>query len=72
VLPQDPYPGRSSFVSGAASGTAGCSVLCALALSCVGLGLAIARGIIRAHGGDILLANRPRGLRALLRLPRAG
>jgi signal transduction histidine kinase len=38
----------------------------------VGLGLAIARSIIRAHGGDILLANRPTGLRATIRLPRMG
>jgi signal transduction histidine kinase len=36
----------------------------------VGLGLAIARGIIRWHGGDIVLRNRPEGgLRATLSLP---
>jgi len=36
----------------------------------VGLGLAIARSIARAHGGDITLANRPEGgLRAEIRLP---
>ncbi|MCS6879614.1 MAG: ATP-binding protein [Geminicoccaceae bacterium] len=36
----------------------------------VGLGLSIARGIARAHGGDVTLANRPEGgLRASLRLP---
>lgn len=37
----------------------------------IGLGMAIARSIARAHGGDITLANRPGGgLRATLRLPR--
>lgn len=37
----------------------------------VGLGLAIARSIVRGHGGDIVLANaRPRGLNATIRLPR--
>jgi signal transduction histidine kinase len=36
----------------------------------IGLGLAIARTIARAHGGDVTLANRPSGgLRASLRLP---
>ena len=35
-----------------------------------GLGLSIARNIIRAHGGDILLQNLPgRGLRASVTLP---
>jgi signal transduction histidine kinase len=37
----------------------------------VGLGLAIARAIVHAHGGDLVLANRPGGgLRATLTLPR--
>lgn len=36
----------------------------------VGLGLAIARSIARAHGGDVTLVNRPEGgLRATVRLP---
>jgi hypothetical protein len=36
----------------------------------VGLGLPIARNIFRAHGGDVALANRPRGgLRATVTLP---
>lgn len=36
-----------------------------------GLGLAIARGIIRSHGGDVGLENRQGGgLRATIRLPR--
>ncbi|WP_255467784.1 ATP-binding protein [Reyranella sp. CPCC 100927] len=38
----------------------------------VGLGLSIARSIVRAHGGDVILANRPDGLRATIRLPRVG
>lgn len=37
----------------------------------IGLGMAIARSIIRGHGGDIALANRPEGgLRATILLPR--
>jgi signal transduction histidine kinase len=37
----------------------------------VGLGLSIARTIVRAHGGDILLANRQQGgLQATIVLPR--
>lgn len=36
----------------------------------MGLGLAVARSIARAHGGDVTLANRPGGgLRALVLLP---
>ncbi|WP_428483706.1 ATP-binding protein [Rhodopila sp.] len=36
----------------------------------VGLGLPIARNIMRAHGGDVILANRPTGgLRATVTLP---
>jgi len=36
----------------------------------VGLGLPIARNILRAHGGDVTLANRmPRGIRARATLP---
>jgi signal transduction histidine kinase len=35
-----------------------------------GLGLPIARNILRAHGGDVVLSNRPSGgLRALVTLP---
>lgn len=38
----------------------------------VGLGLAIARSIVRAHGGELTLSNRPGGgLQALIVLPRA-
>jgi signal transduction histidine kinase len=36
-----------------------------------GLGLGIARNIARAHGGDLVLKNRPEGgLEAVLTLPR--
>lgn len=36
----------------------------------IGLGLAVARSIARAHGGDVVLENRPDGgLRASVRLP---
>jgi signal transduction histidine kinase len=36
----------------------------------VGLGLPIARNMLRAHGGDVVLSNRPQGgLRALVTLP---
>jgi signal transduction histidine kinase len=36
----------------------------------VGLGLPIARNILRAHGGDVTLANKPRGgARATVQLP---
>lgn len=39
----------------------------------VGLGLSIARSVVRAHGGDIHLENRPAGgLRATLTLPVEG
>jgi signal transduction histidine kinase len=39
----------------------------------VGLGMAIARSIVRWHGGDILLANRAAGgLRVTVRLPKDG
>lgn len=34
-----------------------------------GLGLSIARNIVRAHGGDILLANEAKGLRVTVTLP---
>jgi signal transduction histidine kinase len=38
-----------------------------------GLGLAVARTVFRAHGGDVLLANRNgQGLRATVTLPRTG
>ena len=37
----------------------------------VGLGLSTARSIVRAHGGELTLANRPEGgLRAVIRLPK--
>jgi signal transduction histidine kinase len=36
----------------------------------IGLGLAIARSIVLAHGGELILSNRPEGgLRAEIRLP---
>jgi len=39
----------------------------------IGLGLPIARAILRAHGGDVALSNRPKGgLVARVRLPLAG
>jgi signal transduction histidine kinase len=36
----------------------------------IGLGLSIARSIIHAHGGEIMLKNQQSGLRATLLLPR--
>jgi signal transduction histidine kinase len=38
----------------------------------VGLGLSIARTIVRHHGGDIALTNQAKGLRATISLPRVG
>ena len=39
----------------------------------IGLGMAIARSIVRGHGGDITLANRAEGgLRVTIHLPRVG
>jgi signal transduction histidine kinase len=39
----------------------------------IGLGMAIARSIVRGHGGDIALANRREGgLRVTIHLPRVG
>ena len=36
----------------------------------IGLGLTIARNILRAHGGDVIMGNRPgRGARAAVTLP---
>jgi signal transduction histidine kinase len=35
----------------------------------IGLGLSIARTIVRAHGGDISLTNMANGLRAVIHLP---
>jgi signal transduction histidine kinase len=35
----------------------------------MGLGLGIARGIVQAHGGELLLANVPGGFRAIIALP---
>ena len=37
-----------------------------------GLGLAVARGVAREHGGDLVLEDRPGGASFLLRLPLAG
>jgi two-component system OmpR family sensor kinase len=37
----------------------------------VGLGLAVARSIARAHGGDVVLVSSPTGLTARVRLPRS-
>lgn len=37
----------------------------------IGLGLSIARNLVRHHGGDITLANTGRGLRCVISLPRA-
>jgi signal transduction histidine kinase len=35
----------------------------------LGMGLAIARACVQAHGGELVLENREPGLAALVRLP---
>jgi two-component system, OmpR family, sensor histidine kinase KdpD len=58
-LPEPPEPLFEKFVRNAPRGTGG-----------VGLGLPIARGIARAHGGDVVAENRPGGgARFVLNLP---
>ena len=37
-----------------------------------GLGLAIVQGIVEAHGGSVVVANRTPGCEFLVRLPSAG
>jgi two-component system sensor histidine kinase KdpD len=61
-LPEPAEPLFEKFVRHAPRGTGG-----------VGLGLPIARGIARAHGGDVVAENRPGGgARFVLNLPLVG
>jgi two-component system sensor histidine kinase KdpD len=61
-LPEPAEPLFEKFVRHAPHGTGG-----------VGLGLPIARGIARAHGGDVVAENRPGGgARFVLNLPLGG